>query len=656
MADILGIGKSGLLTYRTFLDTTGHNITNANVEGYSRQRTLTTTNPPELMGSYYVGNGVRVSGVDRIYNELLSGQIYSTSATTAELETYATYANRIDNMFGDLEVGLDAAIQDFFDAVQGVADDPASIPQRQLMLSEAEGLVERMHGLQTRVEDQQKLINSELASAVNDLNAIAGSLAEINEDIVIAQGLASGGSPNDLLDERDRLLKQLSELVSFTSFKQDDGSINVFIGKGQPLVIGFQPSTLGVTPDTTDFTKRDITISAGTGSQVITSQFYGGSIGGLLSFRDEILVAAQNQLGLVSVGLAMRVNEQHRLGLDLNGNLGGDLFLTPTVEVLADANNAGGAVTAAYVNASNLQPSDYELRYDGGNIYTLTRLSDATTTAINTGGVSPFTTVEIDGFTMDITAGAAVGDTFLVRPTYSVAGDIEVAITNLNNIAAAAPLRAKEATDANGLATNTGTGIISQPRISDLTNIPLSGVGGDITLTFNPNAGGVGIPGFDVTGGLVTTLLYDPATEGTGKQFSLPTRGGATFTLSGVPANGDSFVISDNTLATGDNRNALFLSDLQSATSLYNGSTSFQQAYGQLISDIGTKTRHADINYRAQSALLDQAIAARESVSGVNLDEEAANLMRYQQAYQASAQVIMVASTLFDTLLSAVQR
>jgi len=679
VAGLLGIGASGVTAYKSALDTIGHNISNANTEGYSRQRVSLATHIPSFKGYGYVGNGVYAEGVDRLYDQFVNSQIRSSSSSQAQFDAYHSYAAQLDNLLADESLSLDSSMQNFFDAVQELADSPSSTISRTFLLSESDTLVDRMHYLNGQLDDARSRLNQDLSGTINEINAIASALASTNQSIVTAAGVANGMQPNDLLDQRDQLLKDLSERINLTTLTQDNGAINVFIGSGQALIVDGAATSLSIVNSAEDASKKDISFSTASGSIVITDQLTGGRVGGMLDFQDEVLDAAQNELGRVVVGLTQQFNAQHQLGVDLSGSLGGLFFAAPDPNVLDNANNSAGAaglVTVAFSNDplsdfSDLTASDYELRStDGGNNYTLTRLSDstifnidvtaATTLAANGYATVPGApaTVTVDGFTLSITAGSAAGDKFLIQPTRDAAYEVALNITDPSTIAAAGPIRAGAVVNANGISTNVGTAEITQPDVSSTTDLPLSGSGGDITLTFNPNAGGVGIPGFDVTNALPAFVLYDPATESAGKAlgFTASTKGDMSFSISGIPAAGDSFVITDNTASAGDNRNALALATIQQSQTMKNGTTTIQETYSQMVGGIGTDTRRAEINMESHQGLLDQALLIRDSVSGVNLDEEAADLLRYQQAYQAAAQVVSVASTLFDTLLSAVRR
>ena len=641
MAGILGIGASGVIAYKSALDTIGHNISNANTEGYSRQRVNLATHIPSFEGFGYIGNGVHADSVERLYDQFVNAQIRGSSSSEAQFDTYHTYAAQLDNLLADENLSLDPSIQNFFDAVQELADNPASSIAREFLLSESGTLVDRMHYLNEQLNATRSRLNQDLSSTINDINGIASSLAETNNRIVEAAGVANGQEPNDLLDQRDQLLRDLSELINVTTLTQDNGAINVFIGSGQALIIDGNATTLSVVNSAEDASKKDISFATATASIIITDELTGGRMGGLLGFREEVLDPSQNELGRVVVGLTDQFNAQHQLGVDLSGSLGGAYFTAPDPNVLDNANNtvaSAGLVTAAFSsdplsNFSHLTASDYELRsVDGADQYTLTRLSDSTVfnidvTVATTLAVDGYETdivaippeVTVDGITLSITAGAAAGDRYLIQPTRDAAYEVGVNITDPNTIAAAGPLRATVAVDANGQPTNVGTAEISQPDITITTDLPLSGSGGDITLTFNPNAGGVGIPGFDVTGGAavvgppVDVLLYDPATESTGKTFSTAlgtgfitagTNGDMSFDISGIPATGDSFEITDNTASAGDNRNALALATIQQSQGMINGTASIQESYAQMVGSIGADTRRAEINMESHQGLL----------------------------------------------------
>lgn len=720
---LLGVGLSGLLASQRALSVTSHNISNANTEGYSRQRVGLEARPPQLLGSSYQGNGVEVGAVNRIYDQFLVDQAQSNTSASASSNTYSTYLGRIDNLLANPEAGVGSAVQSFFTAMNQVASDPSSQPARQLLLGSANSLVDRFKYVNDRFSELRQQTNTALRDSVTQINTLARGIAELNTSIASATGAAGGGQPNDLLDKRDVAVNELAKLVSVSAIPQDNGSLNVFIGSGQALVVGSRTQPLSITDSNFDSSRKEIGYAVGSSIVDITNQLSGGSVGGLINFRNQVLDQAQNSLGRVAAGLAETMNTQHQLGVDLTGAFGGKLFNTGAPVVSANSVNTGsGAVSAALISANSLTASDYRLTYDGGNNYTLTRNNDGQTFAINTGGSSPYTSSAIDGLSLTMTSGAAVGDTFLVRPTYATVANMTVAITEGSKIAAAAPIRtaASLGNAGNGaisagavnspndrlavrftapgtydvLNETTGATLVQGAAYSSGGNITYNGVtvqvtnGGSgpatgdtfyvdqkITSADSANTGGARIsqatinaPDPDLrdnvsivftsptTFNIVGATSGSPTTNVPYTPGSAISYNGWNLAISGTPATGDTFTVGANTTGVGDNRNALTLSSLQQKLTMIGGTATYQDAYGQMIADVGSKAQQAKIESSARQTLLKQSVEARDSVSGVNLDEEAANLIKMQQAYQASARVITMAETLFQSLLDAVGR
>lgn len=645
MADTLSIGTSALLAFQRSLATIGHNIANANVDGYSRQRVELGTRTPDFVGVGYIGNGVQIQDISRFYDQFAVNELRINTTSYSQFDQFHGLAAQVDNILADPQAGLSPALQGFFNALQEVADDPTSNTARQVLLSEADALVQRFQSIDNQLTRLADNTNQLVRDSVNEINGLAAAIGQINDDIA-RRGTTNGNQePNDLLDQRDRLVLRLSELVTVTTVKQDDGALNVFIGSGQSLVVGTNVSTLVAVNDPFDPNSVEISISSGSATANITSQITGGKLGGTLDFRERILEPAINALGRVAITLGDSINAQHALGVDLNGAAGGAFFGVAAIGVTANGNNTTFiGVTATLQNSANLTTSDYTLSFDG-TTYTVLRQSDSVVVASS---LVPFSAT-IDGF--DLTVGAlTAGDSFRIQPTAAGASDITTLINDTDLVAAAGPLRSVVALS------NVGDAKIKLAPVSNVTSIPLSGSGGDITLTFDPNALGAGVPGFTVTGGPGGTLAYNPATEAAGKQFTL---GGAftgiSFTVNGVPNTADTLTVTDNVGGVSDNTNALLIAGLQSKTTIA-GNNTYQSAYGQLVANVGVSTRQAEVTRDAQDVLLRQAVARREEISGVNLDEEAADLLRYQQAYQAAAQVISTVDSLFQDLINILRR
>lgn len=632
---IFGIGLSALNTAQRGLIVTGHNVSNAATPGYTRQQVIQSTNPAQATGTGFIGQGVNVETVSRSYNQFLTQQLTQAKAESAQLDTYYAQMQQIDKLLADPtgNLGLAPAMQNFFGGVQDVATNPSDVPSRQSMLSGAEVLVRRFQSLDSRLSEIQDGVNTQIKDSVSLINTLAARIGKLNETITRAEGSAGGQPANDLQDQRDELVAQLNQEIRTNVVKQGDGSYTILIGNGQPLLIGNQVFQLATATSPTDASRINVTyVGDGNNIPIKESTLDGGKLGGLLQFRSESLDAARNGLGRVAIGLAGTFNEQHRLGQDLHGNLGGDFFTVPTPLVAASTNNSGSAVISAEITSySALTTSDYRVGYDGTN-YTVTRLSNG----VAQGAAQTFTTFPqtVDGVRLDIASGTiAAGDEFLIRPTVNGAGQIGVAIRDTSLIAAAAPIR----TDA-PLA-NIGTGRISVGTVNSPppANPNLTA---PVTLTFtSANT-------FDVSGagtGNPSGITFTP-----GGTISY---NGWTIQITGAPKPGDTFSIGPNSNGVGDNRNALLLGALQSNNTMAGGTINYQTAYGQTVSQMGNKTRELEVTSAAQTNLVSQTQVLQQSESGVNLDEEAANLMRYQQAYQAAGKLIQTAGLMFDTLL-----
>lgn len=765
MSDLLGIGVSGLQAFKRELDTTSHNIANVNTEGYSRQRVDLAARKPDQYGFGYMGNGVGVDGVKRIVDEFLDRQILSNSTSFSQMDTFHNLVSRVDDLLANADAGLTPTLQSFFNAAQDVANDPTSIPARQVFLARAETLVDRLYSLDQQMANLASQTNSGIGSTLNEVNSLAEGIAMLNRDITTAFS-GTNRQPNDLLDKRDQMIRELSEFVDVQVVSQSNGALNVFIGTGQALVVDGEARTLAAVNNAFDPQQIDIVVRQGSNSVVITEQMRGGAIGGSLDFLNQVLYPARNELGRIAVGLAGSFNEQHRQGLDLDGNLGGDFFqalntgnLSPTVMEGVNNSSAGSDVlTARYADVSQLGNSNYQVRYLGSNQYEVMQTSTNQTRTFTGPNFS------FDGLDVEISSAPSVGDTYLIRPSYGLASSLDLAIRDPRAIAAGLPVLGAVAatgntgdagvavaaasdgtpyqagdysillgsvaatagadggasigdfTNASGLGNSLGyelslNGIVVHTQaeadapLADLDalaaaindDVALTGVrayveGGNLYLANDPASNQpisvtetlltTGTPDdADTISGYFGTALTGASNDSATINFSASAdsylvldgsgtvldadayTSGATIAFNGLEAVvtgsanlGDRFSIAGNQGGVGDNRNMLALAGLQTKATLDKGNASYLDVYGRMVANVGAKSQQAAITRDAQATLLQQSVSARESVSGVNLDEEAAALIRFQQAYQAAAQVISTANELFQTLLGAVRR
>lgn len=636
---IYGIGVSALKVAQTGMAVTAHNIANANTPGYTRQEILQSAQMPQSTGGGFSGQGVDVVGVKRHYNEFLSVQVSEAQTRASNLTTQYELSRQVSNLLGDVNGGLTPALQDFFSSVNTVANAPDSISARQTMIGSAQSIASRFQTLDGRLTEIRDGLNGQISTSATNINSYAKQIAVLNDNIVRAKAQSGPGQePNDLLDMRDQLLTQLSQEIRVSSVKQPDGSMDVFIGNGQYLVIGTQSASLQLLTSSTDPSMLEVAYVNSKGSSRIPQDaLQGGNLGGYIGFRKDVLDPAQNALGRIAMGVADTFNQQHQQGVDLKGALGGNFFASGTPTAVASTSNIGNSIlTATISDSAALTGRDYSLQFDGTS-YTL--FDTSTNTAVQSFSAAQLATPQLvagTGITLQLPAGSvanAAGDSFLIRPTATGARDFKLAVTDPAKIAAANPMRA------NAPLTNLGSGVIEQPSVTG--GIPLNvNLQATVTLTFTSATN------YTVAGAV-------PAIVGV---QTLPADGsvsinGWTAKITGMPSTNDTFTIGANVNASTDGGNILKLAQLQTANTMVNGTASYQGAYGQLISQVGTTTRELNVTSMAQSSMLAQVVKSQQSASGVNLDEEAANLMKYQQAYQAAAKAMAISKQMFDSLL-----
>lgn len=675
MADLLSIGLSGLSASKTQLSITGHNITNVNTPGYSRQDASQATRSPQFSGAGYIGSGTSLVDVRRSYSEFLTSQLRSSTSLNSDVEAYKSQIDQLDSLLAGTTTGITPSLQKFFSALQTAAEDPANIPARQLVLAEAEGLARRFNTVYDRLSEQNSFTNKQMSAVTDQVNRLAGSIGSLNEAIAIAA--ANGKQPNDLLDARDEAVRQLSGYIGVTVVPQDDSSFNVFIGSGQPLVVGSTVAKLEVVPGQGDPNRHEVQFISGGSRQGITSQITGGELGGLIRYREEVLDSTMNSLGRLSLAVSDQVNTQLRQGLDLKGQVGSALFgnynepALAKLRVNAFAGNSNAQPVLNITDTSVLTTSDYLMEYDASGPK-VRRLSDnqlMTVTESPAGTLSIADKNGVDqGFQVVLGNPApAVGDKFSLQPTRRGAADIKATLDQADQLAFAAPVRAESNLQ------NAGTGAIGLPDMksgpSPISISALQGLFGSngATLTFTePDA-------VTITGGTAQFRSVDDSTTPPTVSYSATATiqpgqsnslvvGDANyqfeFSLSGTPKDNDRFAMAFNQSGVSDNRNALKLVDLQTKQTVgvdaaVNGSGfSFTDGYGELVERVGTLTAQARMDSEATGSILKQASDNRDSLSAVNLDEEAANLIKFEQYYNASAQIIQVARSLFDTLIS----
>jgi flagellar hook-associated protein 1 len=638
MADIMNTAVSGLVAFQRALAVTGNNIANANTAGYSRQTVDLANRAPDATAGVFIGNGVDVTSVARAYDQFSVAQLRSGNGVLGQQTSFLNVATQVDNLLSGASNGISAAITSFFNAWQTLASDPSSQSNRQQVLSQARGLAASVSQAATQLDTLQGNINSQLNGTVSDVNNITAAIAKLNDQIATATAQSGGQPPNDLLDQRDQLITQLSSLVSVRTNTERDGVVDVFVGNGQALVVRGQSTALGTTASSYDASQLDITYGTGAGQQVITSTLSGGQLGGLLQATTQLIDPTLNGLGQLAGAIASQVNAQQQVGLDQNGQLGRPLFSVGSPQVFADSTNTGSAtLTASAVDVSASTTSDYLLRYQGGTWTATVAGSGQVATVSGAGTVA--SPLVVGGVSLVLGGAPANGDTFLVKPLAQAARSIAALTSDPRLVAAAAPVQSSAALS------NIGNATIGPATVQ--TGVPVSST----PLPPNP---ALLTPASIVFQTPPTTYTINggaPQPYTSGQPIAA---NGWSVTITGVPAAGDTFRVGPNSNGGGDNGNALAMAQLQRQGVLVGGTVGISDGYASLVGAVGAVTQQANVAQTAQQALVNQAQQAVSNVSGVNLDEEAANMLRWQQAYAAAAKLVSTADAMFQTLLAAV--
>jgi flagellar hook-associated protein 1 FlgK len=667
MSALLSIGVRAMYANQAALQTVGQNIANANTPGYSRQSVLLTTPEGQFTGAGYFGKGVNIQTVERSHNEFLTKQAASTKSLATMDSTRMTQLSQLEKIFPTGDRGLGAAASQFLNALVDVASRPADSSARQVVLGRASELAARFSSAGQQVAELQSGVVSDLKASVTIVNHLSQQIAQTNEQIAKSNG--NGHEPNDLLDKRDQLISKLSEYVQVTTLPASDGTVGVFIGGGQRLVLGTQAQALSIAADPYDSNRAVLSINESTGARALDdSVLSGGSMTALLSYQNSDLQDARNMLGQMATAMASRVNEQQALGLDLSNPAGSGvaLFAVGSARSLPAATNARNAdgtfvsdVKITIADAKQLQASAYMLRPSSGptaaaGTYELTRLSDNLKRNVVNGE-------SIDGFKLDfIGSPPGAGDSFMIEPVAQAAVGMKRVLDQPNGIAAAAPLSASINVNNTGKATVDSLYAVNKQL--DVAKAPMKIVFGDadpmdstkrqyqITLADGSTLDGVWAADQAIGNQPRSTPAIDLGFE---------------LRLNGVPAKGDAITLEPTKFSSVNNGNAKaflnlslerFVGQQLNADGSTTPGTTINEAYASTISEIGSRVQGATYLSGVSVGVAADAETSRSSQAGVNIDEEAARLMQFQQAYQAAAKVLQAAQTTFDELMRIVSR
>ena len=680
---LLSIGMSGLNAAQGSLSVLSNNIANANTAGYSRQQTTQSSNASNQYGGVFIGTGTTLSDVRRVYNEYLDTAYQNSTSLNSDAAAYLDQVSAVDKTLSDKTTGMSAVLSSFFAAVQTASATPNDTSARQILLTSAQTLSNRFNSISTQLGQQKETINSQLTSMSDQVNQLTSSIASLNKQIGQVQG-SSNTTPNNLLDARAEAVRSLNELIGVTA-SEKNGVFSVSTGSGQSLVLGDQSNTISAVPSNSDTSQYTIALNMPGGTSVdLANVVSGGSIGGLMRYRSDVLMPAINDLGRIAIVTADAINSQLGQGVDLNGEFGASMFkdINNAASVAlrsqaAQGNTGDAGLGVTIADSSKLTNFDYKVSFnDGTNLNKVTVLrSDGK--AMGTYDLSTTPPPVIDGFTLAVNNGAVgvmAGDSFKVSPTANGAKEIGTVLTDPSKIAFAAPLQGEASKSNQGTGTFTSPTLsvpidiqagadAAQLRIGIANSMPVKMVFGDTaadgtqSYTLN-NAKGDPIGTGTIVPGQANKITVNVPMRGAdgellnpAKSFSFDT------TVAGSPTSGDSTSFSFNDTGKSDNRNAQALVNLQTKATVGlaadgSGGLSLVSANSKLVSTVGAKAAAATTDTTATTALLTANKNARNSVSQVNLDEEAGDMIKFQQYYTASSQIIKAAQETFSTLIN----
>lgn len=652
---LLNVGARALLANQVALQTAGHNIANVNVPGYSRQTVSLQTVQGQFTGGGYIGQGVNVQTILRNHNELLTRQAAAAGATQAADVTRAERLTQMQNIFSGGTSGLGASITDMMNSLADVVSAPTDITARTVTLTRMSEMAGRMRSAAEQINELQYSVNEQLTGNTDKINSLAKSVADVNAQIASAKG--NGQTPNDLLDRRDQLIRELNQYVQTTQIPADDGTVGLFVANSQPLVLGTSAATLSV-DESKQFPgsgqmKLFFTQPGAVAVELDDNMLGGGEISGLLRFSNTDLAEGRNLLGRMAQAIGMTMNAQQKQGLTLDGAVGKDLFTVQTSSVGYSSGTAAGSV--AFTDATKFAASDYEVRFTTPPAGQVVRLSDGKATSFT--DLTNLASQQIDGLTFNLTSAGAAGERVMFKPFSASAANMQALVTSPRDLAAANPVNASMGTSNGGtlqLGALTATGPLTLPANANAAAVPP--VLGGVQLQFN-------------AGPPATYAAFDRGTNpptaiagGTGNFVSGQpiTINGWSITLQGTPKTGDTVIVGnaldpqygDSYTRNAGNASALLgLRDKK----MFDEST-MSDGYAGLMAQVGTRTQSAMYAAELSSSIAANLEADRTAVSGVNLDEEAAKLIQYQQAYQASAKMLQIAQGIFDSLIQSMGR
>ena len=646
----LSIGLSGLLVSQRMIDLTGQNIANADTPSYHRQ-------VGELAGisaGSSIGNGVELTSITRVIDSLLENATVRNNSAQSASSTQLDGLNQLQAYLAPGAGSLNDTLANFFNAAEQLSAQPDDLTQRRVFLAAANDLTNGLNSTAANLKQMGSDLGGQAKTLIAQVNSLATQIGQLNQQI--HDTTATGGAANNLMDQRDDAISQLSQLIDIRTVPQDYGQVNVLAG-GTPLVLNSSATSLAV-----DVNSQNQTfLHAANSSQ--PTDVTGGKLGGILALLNTTLPQVQGQFGQFAQGLVTQIDQIQASGLGLNGPLTTITSQRPV------------ANTNLPLAAANLP-----FPVTAGNLYvTMTNLAT---------GQRSMNRVSIDPATQSL---SAVAGTLSTIPNLQAVVDPQGGKLNLiarpgYGIDFTGNFSSKPDTQAiTGTATPTFDGAYTGPSDDTLNfsfvgsgtigvtpNLALEVRNGAGTLLTSLNVGQGYEAGTDLQNVLGVNVNLSNGTVNNGDTFSLnvAAKSDTTGLLSALGLNSffvgtgvgnlavnpvlldhPEYLALSKTGQPGDGSNLAQLIALRDQPVLDNGLQTFQQFLEGVIGNVGTQTQDMQTRKSAYDSLGQQLDAQRQSASGVDPNEELMKLVQYQRAYQLSAHFVAASSQSFDEFI-----
>lgn len=609
------IGKRSLMVHQQQIQTAGHNISNADTEGYTRQRVQVKTFDPiyrpdleraETPGQ--IGQGTSVESINRLRDELLDQRITAQTNQESYWATREKYYVMIEEIYNEPDdISIRTNMDKYWQSWQELSIYPESQAARQAVVTRGETLAESIQQRFKALSGVGNLINGDIEATVRQVNNYTSQIAELNKQIVKSK--AMGDNPNDLLDRRDLLVEKLSGLVNITTDTRDNDEFMVHLD-GQVLVQGGIARGFDVESNT-DNNGYSTVVWSDSGNAAHIS---GGSLGALIELRDDDIRSETQKLNTMTMNFADLVNDVHRDGIGMNNVTGLDFFVQRPFVTSVNGNFDR--------NGDGTDDSSYIFRFTGTNA-----LNPQDKVGLE--GVMTFS-----GKDGNITVPYHATDTIeeVVARINDSDGEVKAYLDRDNHLVLKATT---------SLAMENPDFVIRHVEDSGLFLAGYSGI-----LNASGEEGAYDFAQADAVNALSGTFAVSPVLNPAGYiEVNPALKGDVLSVAAAYPNNQGKAMI-------GDGRAAVDVASIRNTQVMIGKDRTFDDYFANSVTNVGLKGEQAETNLLSQNSIMNDLRDLRDSVSGVNIDEELAEIIKFQHGYNAAAKFVSVMDSLLDTVIN----